>query len=823
MSCSRGIANRAPHRSRPSATVPISSASASRDARLQATSSTACACRTWPAFRSRSASVTSSRTSRPGRQLGSGLGHRGGHPGEVSRGLGERVSRLLRGRCLARPGQGFVRGDDRDGGNRVPSQVPGQDGIPRARRVFQHPGQPVVKLGPVAPGAPRPARPRGRGRGRTAHRRPPGRRCRHRRPPPRARRSSGTARPVDRREQVRRRARADHRRDSDQRLACVRHRRQATPDHVTDGRWNGRGVLAGRQRPAQLAGEEGMPAAPGMHGPSPARRGVRPGDRGDQAAHLGLAEALQRNQLGRHHQLGEAGDHLGPAGGLAVRADEEQPPGAGATDQERDQVQGRRVAPLEVVEDDDDTAAGGRRGTASSRRRRGAVPAPTDPPAPRACRWRAGREQWRHLGRDVELRPRVRSAPRSASVHGHQAGACWPSQHVPHTTVAPARSTSSANRRSSAVLPIPASPVTSTSPVAGAGVPVAASATARCAATSLASGSERPTNSAIATLSPLIGAGGRCQTGSGGPAAFSGAYRVSAPSTITGGHHDHHVRRRGVQADHPEPVGGGRRGLAPLGADHRGLARRRRPTTMLDRAGVARRRPSARRSRRRRRPDAARRRERVGPGGHVLATDISPAILEYAASTAAAAGLGNVSTQELDGEHLDVEPAAFDAVISRVGLIYFPDQQAALRGMYDALRTGWPAVVGRVLDGRPQRLLLGPGRHHPAPGAAAASAARPAGTVQPRRARASPRTRSRPRGSATSPSTSSSRRCGWRPQRSASGSRRSPSVRCTRCSRGCPRSEREEAWAEIGEALAQFEGPDGFTGPCEMLVVTGTK
>ena len=79
---------------------------------------------------------------------------------------------------------------------------------------------------------------------------------------------------------------------------------------------------------------------------------------------------------------------------------------------------------------------------------------------------------------------------------------------------------------------------------------------------------------------------------------------------------------------------------------------------------------------------------RVGPTGHVLATDISPAILEYAAKAASDAGLDTITTRELDGEHLDVEEASFDAVISRVGLIYFPDQQAALAGMRRALRPG---------------------------------------------------------------------------------------------------------------------------------------
>ena len=40
---------------------------------------------------------------------------------------------------------------------------------------------------------------------------------------------------------------------------------------------------------------------------------------------------------------------------------------------------------------------------------------------------------------------------------------------------------------------------------------------------------------------------------------------------------------------------------------------------------------------------------RVGPSGSVLATDISPTILEYAAKVAADAGLANVATLEADG------------------------------------------------------------------------------------------------------------------------------------------------------------------------------
>jgi hypothetical protein len=32
------------------------------------------------------------------------------------------------------------------------------------------------------------------------------------------------------------------------------------------------------------------------------------------------------------------------------------------------------------------------------------------------------------------------------------------------------------------------------------------------------------------------------------------------------------------------------------------------------------------------------------------------------------------------------------------------------------------------------------------------------------------------------------------------------------------RADRDRAWAEIESELHQFEGPDGFVGPCEMLL-----
>jgi hypothetical protein len=45
---------------------------------------------------------------------------------------------------------------------------------------------------------------------------------------------------------------------------------------------------------------------------------------------------------------------------------------------------------------------------------------------------------------------------------------------------------------------------------------------------------------------------------------------------------------------------------------------------------------------------------------------------------------------KLDGERLDVDPASFDAVISRLGLIYFPDQPGAELARLRAPRVSVP-------------------------------------------------------------------------------------------------------------------------------------
>ena len=92
--------------------------------------------------------------------------------------------------------------------------------------------------------------------------------------------------------------------------------------------------------------------------------------------------------------------------------------------------------------------------------------------------------------------------------------------------------------------------------------------------------------------------------------------------------------------------------------------------------------------------------ERVGPHGYVLATDLSPEILQFAAEQVAAAGYRNVETRVSDGQKLQVEDARFDAVVCRLGLMFFGDPLQGLREMARVLKPG--GAVCTMVFGTPQ-------------------------------------------------------------------------------------------------------------------------
>jgi ubiquinone/menaquinone biosynthesis C-methylase UbiE len=213
---------------------------------------------------------------------------------------------------------------------------------------------------------------------------------------------------------------------------------------------------------------------------------------------------------------------------------------------------------------------------------------------------------------------------------------------------------------------------------------------------------------------------------------------------------------------------------------------------------------------------------RVGESGHVLATDIAPALLERAAADARAAGLSNLETRELDGEALDTLPAgSFDAAISRVGLIYFPDQQRALAGMCRALRPG--GRVAAIVYSTPERnaffsipvkiireraKLPAPLPGQPGPFSLGAE-----GVLEAAFAKAGLRdieVRKVP-----SPVKLPSAAECVRFERESFGALHQMMVALSE-------TERAQAWQAIEEALRAFETGDGFVGPCEMLVGAGT-
>jgi SAM-dependent methyltransferase len=210
---------------------------------------------------------------------------------------------------------------------------------------------------------------------------------------------------------------------------------------------------------------------------------------------------------------------------------------------------------------------------------------------------------------------------------------------------------------------------------------------------------------------------------------------------------------------------------------------------------------------------------RVGASGAVLATDISSNILAHAEAAARAAGLANVATRVMDGERLDVEGGAFDAAISRLGLMYLPDKAAALTQARSALRPGgrYAALVFAEPDRNRffslpisiirTRAELPP----PAPGLPGPFSAVDLGEL-----------------------LESAGFSDVVVHRVAAPLRLADAAECARLEResfgalhqmlaGLDDAGREETWAEIGRALREFEGPSGFTGPCELLVGAGTN
>jgi ubiquinone/menaquinone biosynthesis C-methylase UbiE len=221
-------------------------------------------------------------------------------------------------------------------------------------------------------------------------------------------------------------------------------------------------------------------------------------------------------------------------------------------------------------------------------------------------------------------------------------------------------------------------------------------------------------------------------------------------------------------------------------------------------------------------PEALVAAKRVGPTGRVLATDIAPSMIREAAAAAREMGLTNLEVRQMDAEHVDLAPASFDAVISRLGLMYFVHLDRTLRRLRQVLVPGGrlAAIVYSSAERNPIFSLLAPiaWRH-----------------VHSRR-----RSLTRLpvlRLGAPGVLQAFYQRAGFRDVRthsvpvvlrlaSAEQSLRlvqETVVPITELLAGATDAQCEAIWAEIQLVLRQFEGPGGFELPGEVLVGTGTS
>jgi SAM-dependent methyltransferase len=216
--------------------------------------------------------------------------------------------------------------------------------------------------------------------------------------------------------------------------------------------------------------------------------------------------------------------------------------------------------------------------------------------------------------------------------------------------------------------------------------------------------------------------------------------------------------------------------------------------------------------------------EVVGPTGYVLATDISSNMLAVAERTARERGLdaANFQTRVMDGESLELEDASFDAVLSRLGLIFFPDRDRALSEIRRVLRPGGRVALAGFTSPENNRFF-----------------SIPIAVIRRRAQLSAPPPGGPGPFSLGDPTVMEAgfRQAGFSDvevRLVAAPLRLASAAECVRFLRDAfaalhqmlaalSDTEREAAWAEIEGELRAYEGPGGFQIPAELLVGVATR
>ena len=213
---------------------------------------------------------------------------------------------------------------------------------------------------------------------------------------------------------------------------------------------------------------------------------------------------------------------------------------------------------------------------------------------------------------------------------------------------------------------------------------------------------------------------------------------------------------------------------------------------------------------------------RVGPQGHVVASDIADTMLHHVRENARAAGLANVTTLSGAAEDLDVPPGSFDAVICRLGLMLFAEPARALAAVRRALRPGGKVAVvvfttpaTNPFMAKPMQILLRhAGRTPPAAGQPGIFSLGPPGVLERLLVDSGfqdveQRTLTLSLQMASAAQALAMMQEAFGAYRAVIGDR--------------PDAVQAAAWAEVTETLGSFQTSAQFVTPAEVLAISGAR
>jgi len=213
---------------------------------------------------------------------------------------------------------------------------------------------------------------------------------------------------------------------------------------------------------------------------------------------------------------------------------------------------------------------------------------------------------------------------------------------------------------------------------------------------------------------------------------------------------------------------------------------------------------------------------RVGPNGYVVTTDFSEELTKLAAANFEAENISWALSRVMDGETIDINDYPFDSVLSRVGLIFFPDQLGSVRSQIAALKPG--GHVGALVYATPQecRFFSDPvavirkhaGLPPPAPGLPGPFSLGQPGVIEALFETAG-LTNIKAEKIKAPVILDTAKECLRFEQESFGALHQMLST--------LSNEAKYLAWREVETALEAFEHDEGFVGPCTMIAASGQK